>query len=159
MATARYDTKYSGWILEYTDESRKGSGQNAYRKKKIRDKEYPKLPARQKKIKEAEMLAKAVEIEEATKKGRLCVKDPNKPILATDYLEQMTNLTARSKKEESIKERKRIVGEFIEWLKNHRQYKKCYLHEITRLVAREWLEGMLEYAPMQFVPCPLICRL
>lgn len=143
MATARYDNAYQGWILEYTDESRKGSGQNAYRKKKIRDKEYPKLPARQKKIKEAEMLAKAVEIEEATKKGRLCVKDPNKPILATDYLEQMTTLTARSKKEEAIKERKRIVGEFVTWLRGHRHYKKCYLHEINRLVAGEWLETYL----------------
>lgn len=139
MATARYDKGYEGWILEYTDHNKIAAGKRGDSKKKKKDREYPKLPARQKKIKAAEMLQLAVELEEATKKGRLTVKDPNKPILAIDYLEKMEIITAKSRIDKTIQARRHVINLFIDFLKNNREYKKCYLHEITRVVARQFL--------------------
>lgn len=131
--------------MTYTDRTKfRKDGKYLNRTKKEKDTAYPSLPARQKKLKEAEMIARAQALEDACSKGKISVKDPNKPILATDYLEQMENVTDYATSERAINDRKRIIKEFVEWLKEHKQYKKLYLHEVTRLVTKEYISSLVK---------------
>ena len=126
--------------MTYTDRTKyRKDGKYLNRTKKVKDTTYPTLPQRQKRLKEAEMVAMAQALEDACGKGKISVKDPNRPIMATDYLEQMETVTAKATSERAIRDRKRIIREFCEWLKESKTYKKLYLHEVTRLVTKDYI--------------------
>lgn len=145
MANATYNKNYGGWVMTYTDRTKfRKDGKYLNRTKKEKDTAYPTLPARQKRLREAEMIAKAQAYEDACGKGKLSVKDPNAPILATDYLEQMETVTAYADNERAIADRKRIIKEFVEWLKGNKNFKKLYIHEITRLVTKEYISDLVK---------------
>ena len=136
MATARYDKNYEGWILEYTDHRKIAEGKRGDSKKKFKDREYPKLPKRQKQMKEAQMLNLAMELESNSKRGMVDKDNVTKPINAIEYLSNMRRIVQKTTRIQSIEERKRHINEFVEFLSL--RFKKYYLHEINKTVAREF---------------------
>lgn len=134
MATARYDEKYEGWILEFTDARKIAQGKRGDSKKKIKDREFPNLPKRQKQMKQAQMLNLALELEGNSKRGIVDKDNAHKPVLAIDYLSNMQRVTKKSNLPDTLTERKRHITEFVEFLTL--RFKKYYLHEINKQVAR-----------------------
>ena len=144
MANATYDKTYKGWVMTYTDRTKfRKDGKYLNRTKKKKDTTYPTLPARQKKLKEAEMLAMAQALEDACIAGKITTANPNASVVAADYLEQMETITAESKSERAIKDRRRVLMHFVEWLRAHKAYKKFHLEQITRAVAKEYLSTLI----------------
>ena len=144
MANAKYDKAYQGWVMTYTDRTKfRKDGKYLNRTKKKKDTTYPTLPARQKKLKEAEMLAMAQALEDGCVAGKITTADPNKSVVAADYLEQMETITAKSNAERAKKDRRKILQEFIDWLRGHKLYKKFHLEQITRAVAKEYLSTLI----------------
>lgn len=139
MATARYDKKYEGWILEYTDHTKIAQGKRGDSKKKQKDRTYPTLSKRQQKQKEAQMLNLALELEAKSKRGIVNKDNVDKPISAIEYLSNMQVVTKTSDAE-GIAARKREISKFVEFLSL--RYKKCYLHEINKDVATAYLKTL-----------------
>ena len=136
--------------MTYTDRTKfRKDGKYLNRTKKQKDTTYPTLPARQKKLKEAEMLAKAQALEDACVAGKITAANPNASVLAADYLEQMEEVTLKSKADAAIEQRKKIIEKFITFLREHRFYKKFTLEQISRAICREFLGTLVEakYAP------------
>lgn len=130
--------------MTYTDRTRfRKDGKFLNRTKTKKDRIYPTLPARQKRLKEAEMLAKAQAYEDACVAGKITTANPNTSVIAADYLEQMETITAESKSKDAIRDRKRVITHFVEWLRGHRAYKKFHLEQITRAVAKEYLSTLI----------------
>lgn len=150
MANAKYDKAYQGWIMTYTDRTKfRKDGKYLNRTKKKKDTTYPTLPARQKKLKEAEMLAMAQAYEDACTSGKITAANPNASVVAADYLEQMEEVTLKSKTDAAIEARKKIIVKFTTFLREHRFYKKFTLEQISRAICREFLGTLVEakYAP------------
>ena len=150
MANAKYDKAYQGWIMTYTDRTKfRKDGKYLNRTKKQKDTTYPTLPARQKKLKEAEMLAMAQALEDACVAGKITAANPNASVVAADYLEQLEEVTLKSKTDAAIEARKKIIVKFTTFLREHRFYKKFTLEQISRAICREFLGTLVEakYAP------------
>ena len=144
MANAKYDKTYQGWIMTYTDRTKyRKDGKYLNRTKKEKDKDYPSLPARQKRLREAEMIAKAQAYEDACTNGKITTANPNKSVVAADYLEQMQTITAWSRDPEAIKARRKVINEFVTWLRAHKLYKNFHLEQISRAVAKEYLTFLI----------------
>ena len=136
--------------MTYTDRTKfRKDGKYLNRTKKQKDTTYPTLPARQKKLKEAEMLAMAQALEDACVAGKITAANPNASVAAADYLEQMEEVTLRSKADTAIEQRKKIIEKFVTFLREHRFYKKFSLEQISRAICREFLGTLVEakYAP------------
>ena len=136
MATARYNEKYEGWILEYTNHRKVAEGKRGDSKKKFKDRNYPKLSKRQKEMKYGQMLNLALELEAKSRRGIVNKDNAEMPVLAIDYLPHM-QVVSKSQRERAIKDRWRLITEFVEFLTM--RYKKYYLHEINDEVARAYL--------------------
>ena len=121
MATARYDKKYEGWILEYTDHTKVAQGKRGDSKKKQKDRTYPTLSKRQQKLKEAQMLNFALELEAKSRRGIVTTDNADKPILAIEYLPNM-QVVSKSQRERAVRDRRKLIAEFVDFLM--RRYKK-----------------------------------
>lgn len=144
MANATYNPATHQWVMTYTDRTKfRKDGKYLNRTKKQKDTAYPSLPARQKRLREAEMIAKAQEFEDACVAGKITTANPNASVVAADYLEQMETITAESKSDDAIKARRRVINEFVGWLRAHKAYKKFHLEQITRAVAKEYLSSLI----------------
>lgn len=144
MANATYNKKMQRWEMTYTDRTKfRKDGKYLNRTKKVTDREYPTLPARQKRLREAEMIKKAQDLEDACVSGKISTTDPDKSVVAADYLEQMEIVTAESGKARAIKDRKTIINAFVKWLRANKNYKKLHLEQISRAIAREFLISLI----------------
>lgn len=122
--------------MEYTDHTKVAQGKRGDSKKKQKDRTYPTLSKRQQKLKEAQMLNFALELEAKSRRGIVTTDNADKPILAIEYLPNM-QVVSKSQRERAVRDRRKLIAEFVDFLM--RRYKKFYLHEINREVAKAYL--------------------